>query len=172
MNKKLMSKLQKFVLYNILFGWLFGWGLPDELGVPCWVMGKEANRVRIVPGRIIINVDQAVDIRYLWVDNSYHAYVAHQDDYVDAINRVPLFLHNVGELFPPGKDVGVGSELWHKILVTSANVKIATAYEDYREGQEGLPWFKIILYVGGAVLLIYLFKTGFIQQLLDGLTNQ
>lgn len=159
----------KWIKKWLLFGWLLS---PRQMGVPCWVMGKEANRLAVVPGRIVINVDQAVDIRYLWLDNTAHAFVADQKDFVGEIDGIPLFLHNVGELFPPGKDVGVGSELWYKILVSSADIKIATAYEDYRDRQRSFPWKMMLILGGAAIAIIYLWQSGFIDQFLRGIVNQ
>lgn len=149
--------------------------IKEKEGFPCWVFSEETDCAKgraLLPACIFINAGKAADIRYKWKDNTDHAFVDNVDNVFFYHDGLPVFRQKVGNLFGENLDIGLGSELWYKILLTSVEAKIATAYENYQEQKTAIPWAKILLYGGIAALIIYLFKTGFIQQFLGGLINQ
>ncbi len=128
-------------------------------------MGKEANIIRIVEGTITTNVDEGIAINYKWVDNTEHRYVTDQDMYAYIIKGKPVYLHNVGSLYGDMVSSEVGSELYSMIYNSEVGVQLIRFMEALRE--EGkFPLKKAIIIGGIAIIIIILWQTGFLSNLI------
>lgn len=166
-------------------------GKKEPEGSPCWVLGKEANIIDIVPGIIGTNLDDGIEISYTWVDNTKHKYLESQYNYIGVRGRtgLPVYTHDVGQLFGEGltkemvdafnesliKDGKqplpcIGSEYYQSISASNIGSQMITTLEEFQEGSN-IPW-KIILIAGGVIIVaVVLWQTGIVQSLLGSVSQ-
>lgn len=137
----------------------------DKTGTPCYVIAREADIVGVMDGVIGTNLDNAIEIRYKWLDNTIHRFIDIKQNYVGLMRGKPLFRHNVGSLYGEGIKSKVGSEYFNKIVESAIGTQMLEALEELRE-EGGIPFKKILIFVGIAVLFIYLWKSGFLAQVM------
>lgn len=142
-------------------------------GSPCWVLAKGSGIRKILPGLIGINVEKAVEITYKAMDNTWHSFIEDQDNFIDTIDGVPLFAHDVGNLFGPGiTDSTVGSEYFYMIISRNVGVRSIEVMERVMDESKPLPWVKIAIVAVAALAIIYLWQAGWITSVLGDIVPQ
>ncbi len=141
---------------------LFG---KKTIGKPVRVIGKSENDIEIVDGLVIIRKEGGVVISYRWIDETSHDYITRGNSFIGYNRGLPLFPHNVGEIYQTTTPSLITSEYWNSINNSHIGSQITTDTKELREGGLNLPW-KMILIVGGVILIFaVLWNNGFIQRL-------
>jgi len=132
----------------------------------CWIIAKESDIIDICRGKITTNIDEGIEIEYEWKDKTNHTFIAGQSDNIGLYKKEPLFQHNVGSLFVANEKSLIGSEYLNMIVKSDIGTQMLRGLEELRE-ESSLPWKKIIILAGVAVLIFYLWKTGWLSNVLS-----
>ncbi len=141
---------------------LFG---KKTIGKSVRIIAKSENDLDIVDGNVIIRKEGGVVISYQWIDGTKHDYITRGNSFIGYNRGLPLFAHNVGEIYQTTTPALITSEYWNSINNSHIGSQITTDTKELREGGINLPW-KMILIVGGVVIILaVLWNNGFIQRL-------
>lgn len=141
---------------------LFG---KKPTGSPVRVMGESENEIDIVNGLVIIRKEGGITISYRWIDGTEHDYITDKKP-IGRNQGLPLYAHNVGEIYQTTTPHLITSEYWNSINNSHIGTQITTDTKELREGGIDIPWKKILIIGGVLIIMIVLWQNGFIQRII------
>jgi hypothetical protein len=150
---------------------------PKKEGSPCWVIAQNGTIIKTLPGRLCSSqgivlkdttaLDAPVLIRYTWIDKQKHSYIEDRNQGLRGFDDgLPVYCHQVGSLYGPGCSQSfIDSDYFNQILDCRVGPALIEWLEEYIDEQK-IPWLKYALWAAIAILIIYLWRSGYLSTIL------
>lgn len=159
---------------------------PDRLpGIPCKVLARMGIQCRLLPARIETplhavvetagtqKIQNAAKVSFEWIDGSKHSFMADLDNPLgqDA-DGLSIYPQNVGSVYAANvsKDF-IDSQWFNEALELNVAKDYFKHLEDLRNSKS-VPWMKYALWAGIAILAIFLWKSGILEQVYNDIVPQ
>lgn len=141
------------------------WFVADEVMV--WVLARSGDVIEYCKGNIRHEVGVGRSIRYRWLDDKVRSFIARKMDKVGVRgDGVDVYAHRVGDLWVSSVEGFISDEFYEKITNSDIGSRIVDNVKDIREREGWIDWKKILIVVGVIILVIVLWKTGWLPKVL------
>lgn len=144
--------------------------LLGQTSISCYVLAKETIQIDLLPGKQKLNVENAIEIQYKWLDNQYHTFIVSKDSIIGTKNGIPVYSHNVGEVFGNNTNGHIGSEYLNTIIESQIGTQMIKGLIEIQDDEKfRFPLKETIIVVGILIGILILWKSGILDRLIFSL---
>lgn len=151
---------------------LVDWILGKRKGSGCWVVANENKIIDMVEGWQDINVQKGLMVNYKWIDGQGHSFITGRGCEQGYKEGMPVYFHNVGQVFGERTQGRIGSEFLDQIIESKIGVQMIKGMIEIQEREDGFNFpFKILIIAVACIIgFIILWNTGILQGVISDIT--